>query len=81
LRRRIQTAIDRRFYRRRYDAGKTLAAFSARLRDEVDLNQLTGNLIGVVEETLKPTSVSVWLRPPVAKVNRKAGTITEELAG
>jgi len=62
-RRRIQRAVDRRFYRSRYDAQLTLAAFSASLRHEVDLDRLTGQLTGVVEATVQPASASVWLRP------------------
>lgn len=63
LRRRIQAFIDHRFYRRKYDADRTIDDFSSRLRDEIDLGTLNDELVGVVHQTVHPTHVSVWLRP------------------
>jgi hypothetical protein len=65
-RRRIQAVVDRRFDRRRYDAARTIAGFSARLRQQVDLDTLTVELLGGVEQTMQPTRVSLWLRPSVS---------------
>jgi hypothetical protein len=67
LRRRIQTGVDRRFNRRRHDAAMTIEAFAAHLRDQIDLDTLSAELVAVVDQTMEPTRLSLWLRQPSTK--------------
>ncbi|MBI3243249.1 MAG: hypothetical protein HYZ49_13245 [Chloroflexi bacterium] len=71
LRNRVQDFIDRRFYRKKYDAAKTLAEFAATCRDETDLDKLTARLVEVVDETMQPESVALWLKPTETAISRK----------
>jgi hypothetical protein len=74
LRHRIQGFIDRRFYRSKYDAAKTLEAFSARLREGTDLDSLTGEMASVVQKTMQPEHASLWLRDPGRAPGNGEGT-------
>jgi hypothetical protein len=65
VRGRLQTAIDRRFYRRKYDAARTLAGFALAARNQVDLDTLSAELVDLVDATMQPAQVSLWLKPPV----------------
>ena len=79
VRKSIQALIDRRFYRKKYDAEKTLAAFSTILRNEVDLNQLREQLIAVVQETMQPAHVSLWLRQPGQRTEEQVHRLTPQV--
>jgi hypothetical protein len=69
-RRRVQAAVDRRFNRRRHDAARIIEGFGGRLREEVDLDTLTAEVLAVADQTMQPTRASLWLRPPAASAGR-----------
>ena len=71
LRHRIQATVDRRFNRSRYDTARTVEAFSARLREQVDLDRLSADLLAVVGQTMEPTTLWLWLRPPAQPSGRR----------
>ena len=77
LRGRLQTVIDRRFYRSKYDAARTLAEFGKTLSNEVDLNQIREDLIAVVQETMQPSHVSLWLRQTDSSIRRNTRLLPE----
>jgi hypothetical protein len=77
LRRRVQEIIDRRFYRRKYDAEQVLAQFAATVRDETDLDALTAELLRVIQETMEPEFVTLWMPELNAKTQRREGAKEE----